>query len=220
MVQLLFVVVRINRAHGHVDHGVAHPSVLPVQQLYLPIFQKKVIVHVGVDVGQAFLPAHAVQTVHQPVHPLPHLLIVLEENAAVAFAQFLVKCNALADIKIVPDPDATSMQLSQHFHALFQVSPVFGGGVARALVKVRDLISGLRVQIQQMLRDPQGRYRVVDLFLLDAVDQQLGSRPRDPADTLLALHLEQKGFVGHPRFQAADVPYLGLRHLKYPGHQL
>ena len=137
-----------------------------------------------------------------------------------AFTKLFIKFDALADIKIVLNPDATSMQLSQHFHALFQVSPVFGGGIARALVKVRDLVSCLRIQIQQMLCDPQRRHHIVDLLLLDAVDQQLGSRTRDPADAVLALHLEQEGLVGHPRFQAADVPNLGLRHLKYPGHQL
>ena len=112
------------------------------------------------------------------------------------------------------------MQTPQNLHTALHILPVIRAGIARALIIFRDLISGLLIHINHALRQFQGLHRVIGLLLLMPVDEKLGSRPGNPADIPVPSHLKEKGFVGHSRLQALEIPDLALRNRKYFGYQL
>ena len=84
----------------------------------------------------------------------------------------------------------------------------------KAFIIIRNLISGVWIYIEQMLRNLQRPYRLIYPGLLLPVNEKLCSRTGHPANAVALSYLEEKGFIGHPRFHAADIIDFRLRHLK------
>ena len=89
------------------------------------------------------------------------------------------------------------MQLVQHFHACRYIFPAACMGISCTFVVFRNLISGVTVHVDDMLRNLQRLDCAVHIGFFLAVDQELCARPRDTADVMQPLQLEQERFVRH-----------------------
>ncbi len=110
---------------------------------------------------------------------------------------------------------ARPVQPPQELHAPLHIALAGRIRVSGTLIIHRDLISGLRVEMDHLFGDPQRPHGREGRRLLPAVDQKSGARPRDPADVRLAAHPKEEGLIGHAGLHAADIPYLRFRRPEY-----
>ena len=106
LLHIRLIIIGIDCAHGYIHDWVTHAGILPIQKFYTAILKKQEVIHIGINMAQAFGAVHGVHTIHEPIHPLPHLLVVLKKVAAMAAAQLFIKINPLTDVKVMSHRDA------------------------------------------------------------------------------------------------------------------
>ena len=116
--------------------------------------------------GKHFGPVQLIQPVHQLVHVPPHLAVILKEPGFIPFAESFIKTDPFPDIKGMIHMGAGGVELSDQLHAPFHIVPVAGIAVPGAFIIFGNLISGLRVHVNDMLGNLQVPDRVVSSLLL------------------------------------------------------
>ena len=115
-------------------------------------------------------------------------------------AEFFIKIDPFSDIKAMPHLQACFMKPAHHIHADLHIIPVICTGIAGIFIVFRDLITGLRVQIQHMFCNAQRTDGIINFFFLLSVNKKLCARSGDTADTVMISGAEQEGFIGHAGF--------------------
>ena len=92
------------------------------------------------------------------------------------------------------------MKLSHHIHTGLHIVPVVCAGIVGIFIVFRDLITGLRDQIQHMFCNAQRTDGIINFFFLLSVNKKLCARSGDTADTVMISGAEQEGFIGHAGF--------------------
>ena len=220
LLDLKIIIIRIDRAHAHIDQRIAHAGIFPVNQAEIPIRQEQEIIADTVNMGQNLWTVQTVEAVQQCHHMGLYFRIILKKLLLVSAAQCLIEGDSLPDIKRMVHMELGIMKLLYKRHTLRHIVPVARIAVAGPLIIFGDLITGLPVHVYNMLGDPVILYRIIDSLFLLPVDQKLRPRSRNPADIGFIMDLKKERFIRHTRLQTFDSCDLGLRNLKYPGDQL
>ena len=83
---LKIIIIRIYRAHAHIDQRIAHAGVLPVDQAEIPVRQEQEVIGHTVNVRENPWTLHGIQLIHQLVHVTADLGIILKTGAAMCRA--------------------------------------------------------------------------------------------------------------------------------------
>ena len=140
--------------------------------------------------GQGLGAVETVDPVQQLLHMAPHAVIVLEPDAAVGQAQMLIKADPLPQVKGVGDRQAGIVEPAEDAHAGRHILPGIWVGAAAVLVVAADLAAIFGIQVDDVFRDRQWLYGLIDQRLLLPVDQKLCSRSGNAADIRLFVDPE------------------------------
>ena len=69
LLDLKIMIIRIDRAHAHIDQRITHAGVLPVDQAEIPVRQEQEVVAHAVDMGQDLRPVQTVEAIVSRIAP-------------------------------------------------------------------------------------------------------------------------------------------------------
>ena len=124
LLDLKIIIIRIDRAHAHIDQRIAHAGVLPVDQAEIPVRQEQEVVAHAVDMGQDLRPVQVVEAVKQCHHMGLYFRIILKKLLLVSTAQCLIEGDPLPDIKRIVHMELRIMELLHKCHAPCHIIPV------------------------------------------------------------------------------------------------
>ena len=82
------------------------------------------------------------------------------------------------------------MKAAYNCHTFLHLLPIAGIRIICAIVILRDLISGIPVKINDLLRNTESGYHIIYCLFLSPVNEKFRSRPGNSADIVAVLYLK------------------------------
>ena len=134
-------------------------------------------------------------------------------------AERFIKINPFSEVKTMLNLQVGLMQFAQNGHTGGNVIPVFCICISGPLIKLCNLISIFTIKINNMFSYIKRFNRMIGGLFFFAVDEQFCTGTGNAADIMFIINFKKEGFVGHSRFETADVADCGFLHLKYLGNE-
>ena len=190
---------------------VLHPGVFPIRQLQQlcpgSVSVEQEIVRHRIDMREHTLLHMSFDEGPQREHPLLHRRVIPVYGRSPA-PQALIELDLIEYVKRMLNFQSHLMEAPQPRHASPKVLLRVRVAHPDTFQIARDLVSGLRVDVDRVVTQPQPGDRSVNFCFLMSVDQLICPLAGHPHDILAVSHREQERAVGHSLLEHLDLPDL------------
>ena len=189
MIHLTLIVERVNAEHRHINMGILHSCILPVNQanhLFAIFLRKQEIIRHRINMGQDFFPGMCINIRFQRQNiRLCSFVVFIYRRCTVP--QCFIELHLTENIKLMIHFQLHLMEAAQPFHALFDIFVVQRVTYSGSFHKCCDFIAIFRVDVCNIIADMLSVNGLINCGFLTAVYQLVGSLSRNTHDIFLSF---------------------------------